>query len=50
MVRLPSSDLLIGHIVDDVVAAAPCDVLVEKIGRTTDGVEVIFLPAGPGDT
>ena len=41
-------DLLMGHIVDDVVAAAPCDVLVEKIGRTADGVETILLPAGPG--
>lgn len=41
-------DLLMGHIVDDVVAAAPCDVLVEKIGRTADGVETILLPAGHG--
>lgn len=41
-------DLLMGHIVDDVVAAAPCDVLVEKIGRTANGVETILLPAGPG--
>ncbi|GGN92043.1 MULTISPECIES: universal stress protein [Haloarcula] len=42
------SDILMGHIVDDVVASAPCDVLVEKIGPTADGVETVLLPAGPG--
>ncbi|QIO24155.1 universal stress protein [Haloarcula sp. JP-L23] len=42
------SDILMGHIVDDVVASAPCDVLVEKIGPTANGVETICLPAGPG--
>ena len=41
-------DILMGHIVDDVVASAPCDVLVEKIGPTANGVDAILLPAGTG--
>ncbi|MFB6218082.1 MAG: universal stress protein [Halobacteriaceae archaeon] len=42
-------DIVMGHIVDEVVAAAPCDVLVEKIGPTAGGVETVLLPAGEGD-
>jgi nucleotide-binding universal stress UspA family protein len=39
-------DIVMGHIVDRVVAAAPCDVLVEKVGETADGVERLLVPAG----
>jgi nucleotide-binding universal stress UspA family protein len=39
-------DIVMGHTVDEVVADAPCDVLVERIGPTADGVEAILLPAG----
>lgn len=41
-------DIVMGHIVDEVLAAAPCDVLVEKIGPTANGVETVLLPAGEG--
>jgi nucleotide-binding universal stress UspA family protein len=39
-------DIVMGHIVDDVVATAPCDVLVEKIGPPVDGVDRLLLPVG----
>jgi nucleotide-binding universal stress UspA family protein len=39
-------DIVMGHTVDEVVADVPCDVLVEKIGPTADGVEAVLLPAG----
>lgn len=41
-------DLVMGHIIDDVVTSAPCDVLVEKLGPTADGVESVLVPAGAG--
>jgi nucleotide-binding universal stress UspA family protein len=39
-------NIVMGHIVDRVVAAAPCDVLVETVGATADGVERLLVPAG----
>lgn len=41
-------DVVMGHVVDRVVAGAPCDVLVEKVGTTADGVETVLLPADDG--
>lgn len=39
-------DIVMGRNVDEIVSAAPCDVLVEKIGPTANGVETVLLPAG----
>lgn len=37
-------DAVFGNNVDSVVADAPCDVFVERIGPTADGVDTILLP------
>lgn len=43
------SETVFGRNVDRLVTRAPCDVLVEKIGQTTDSVDRILLPAGEGE-
>lgn len=37
-------DAILGSNVDRILSRAPCDVLVERIGATADGVESILLP------
>ncbi|WP_158058584.1 universal stress protein [Halorussus halophilus] len=37
-------DAVLGTNVDRIVSRVPCDVLVEKIGATADGVEAVLLP------
>lgn len=40
--------LVLGSIVDALLRRAPCDVLVERIGATADGVEHVLLPVAGG--
>ncbi|WP_101294249.1 universal stress protein [Halegenticoccus soli] len=44
----PRFDLVFGSDVDRTATNAPCDVLVEKIGATADGVESVLLVAADG--
>ena len=41
-------EFVFGRNVDRVATRAPCDILVERIGPTANGVESILLPAGDG--
>lgn len=41
-------EFVFGRNVDRVATRAPCDIIVEKIGPTANGVEAILLPAGEG--
>jgi len=41
-------DFVLGSNVDEVVTSATCDVLVERVGPTTDGVESILVPTAGG--
>lgn len=40
--------IVLGSTIDDVLRRAPCDVLVERIGPTADGVERVLLPVAGG--
>lgn len=42
------SDIVLGATVDRVVARAPCDVFVERVGTTADGVDSILFPTVGG--
>lgn len=42
------SDLVLGATVDRVVGRAPCDVFVERVGTTADGMDEILLPTVGG--
>lgn len=42
------SEAVLGTTIDVVLRRAPCDVLVERIGSTADGVERILLPVAGG--
>jgi nucleotide-binding universal stress UspA family protein len=46
--RPSRSDVVLGTTVDDVLRRAPCDVLVERIGPTANGVERVLLPVAGG--
>lgn len=45
------ADVVLGTTVDPVVRRAPCDVFVERVGTTADGVDRVLLPTvgGPHD-
>lgn len=40
--------IVLGSTIDDVLHRAPCDVLVERIGPTANGVERVLLPVAGG--
>lgn len=42
------SDAVLGTTVDRLVARAPCDLYVERIGREADGVDSVLLPIAGG--
>jgi nucleotide-binding universal stress UspA family protein len=42
------SDVVLGTTVDPVVRRAPCDVFVERVGTTADGLEAVLLPTDGG--
>jgi nucleotide-binding universal stress UspA family protein len=42
------SDIVLGTTVDPVVRRAPCDVFVERVGTTADGMNTILLPVDGG--
>lgn len=42
------SDVLLGTTVDPVIRSAPCDVFVERVGTTADGVRSVLLPTVGG--
>lgn len=42
------SEAVLGTTIDVVLRRAPCDVLVERIGSTADGVERVLLPVAGG--
>lgn len=42
------SDIVLGTTVDPVVRRAPCDVFVERVGTTANGVNTILLPTDGG--
>jgi nucleotide-binding universal stress UspA family protein len=42
------ADIVLGRTVDRVVARAPCDVFVERVGTTADGMDAILLPTVGG--
>ena len=42
------SDIVLGTTVDPVIRRAPCDVFVERVGTTADGVDAILLPTVGG--
>ena len=42
------SEVVLGSTIDTVLRRAPCDVLVERIGPTADGVERVLLPVAGG--
>jgi nucleotide-binding universal stress UspA family protein len=46
--RARPSDIVLGRTVDRVVARAPCDVFVERVGTTADGMDAILLPTVGG--
>jgi len=46
--RSRPSDVVLGTTVDPVVRRAPCDVYVERIGTTADGVDDVLLPTDGG--
>lgn len=43
-----ASDLVLGATVDRVIGRAPCDVFVERVGTTADGMDEILLPTVGG--
>ena len=43
-----ASDLVLGATVDRVVGRAPCDIFVERVGTTADGMDEILLPTVGG--
>lgn len=43
-----TSDLVLGATVDRVIGRAPCDVFVERVGTTADGMDEILLPTVGG--
>jgi nucleotide-binding universal stress UspA family protein len=42
------ADVVLGTNVDRVLRSAPCDVFVERIGTTADGLEAVLLPTDGG--
>lgn len=42
------ADVVLGTTVDPVITRAPCDVFVERIGTTADGMESILVPTDGG--
>ncbi|MFB6302466.1 MAG: universal stress protein [Haloferacaceae archaeon] len=46
--RSRPSDVVLGTTVDPVLRRAPCDVFVERVGRTADGMDGILLPTDGG--
>lgn len=42
------SDIVLGTTVDPLVRKAPCDVFIERVGTTADGVKRILLPTDGG--
>lgn len=42
------SEVVLGTTIDDVLRRAPCDVFVERIGPTANGVERVLLPVAGG--
>lgn len=42
------SETVLGSTIDDLLRSASCDVLVERIGLTADGVERVLLPVAGG--
>lgn len=46
--RSRASDVVLGTTVDRVVHRAPCDVFVERVGTTADGVNAVLLPTDGG--
>jgi nucleotide-binding universal stress UspA family protein len=46
--RPSAADVVLGATVDRVVGRAPCDVYVERVGTTADGVDDVLLPTVGG--
>lgn len=46
--RPRASDIVLGTTIDPVIRRAPCDVYVERVGTTADGVDSILLPTVGG--
>ena len=46
--RASASDIVLGATVDRVVGRAPCDVYVERVGATADGMDRVLLPTVGG--
>lgn len=46
--RARASDIVLGATVDRVVGRAPCDVFVERVGTTADGMDHVLLPTVGG--
>lgn len=46
--RTRTSDVVLGTTVDPVVRRAPCDVFVERVGTTADGLDAVLLPTDGG--
>ena len=46
--RTSASDVVLGTTVDPVVRTAPCDVYVERVGTTADGLERVLFPTVGG--
>lgn len=46
--RSRPSDVVLGTAVDPLLRRAPCDVFVERVGTTADGVESVLLPTDGG--
>lgn len=47
--RVRSSDVILGTTVDPLIRQAPCDIYVERVGATADGMDKILLPTAGGD-
>jgi nucleotide-binding universal stress UspA family protein len=43
-----ASDVVLGTTVDPLVRRAPCDIFVERVGTTADGMDAILLPTDGG--
>ncbi|MFB6280579.1 MAG: universal stress protein [Haloferacaceae archaeon] len=46
--RSRPADVVLGTTVDPLLRRAPCDVFVERIGRTADGLDAVLLPTDGG--
>lgn len=46
--RSRPSDIVLGTTVDPLVRRAPCDVFIERVGTTADGMETILMPTDGG--